>query len=594
MPQGNKTSNKESILDRVKADFSLFQDMLWQWRGFKPATTGQKILAHELQYGPSRQVISMGRGIGKSDSTKAYVLWRLLRNDDRDERIIIISATKPLAHQFSRFLLQTLRDCPFLQHLAPQGDQLQSTEMFDIAGATMSPSVRCLGITSQVTGSRASLIVYDDCETSASAGSDVKREYTLHQMQEAEAVLVPPNEGDSRVIVLGTPHTTLSMYRTLDYDRGYSRMIFPAQYPSLDKLDRYDGRLHHSIYDDLKSGKARPGDSTDERFSLETLAEKRRGMTSDYYQLQYLLDTTASDESKYQIKLRDLIVEPLGEEVYAVYSHCNDERNLITGIDIQAQPGDRLYRALQTSGELEPFTETIVSVDPASEGSDETVAVVMSQHRGNIFIRDILGIRGNKQAGSSRDTLRAIVNLAKKYKAGKLLVETNLGGSSFMELLKREVAEAKGNIAVDGVRVFSNKENRIIDAVAPISQRHSLIVDPKVFRADSEDNRDIPESKRIAYYLSRQMSFMCRERGAVAHDDRIDAIAQGCIYFNDAIAQSASLQLHEKNRRELDARNEALTNYGKSAIDVLVTGGSFAHFLETRPATEVYNWTEPQ
>ena len=41
------------------------------------------------------------------------------------------------------------------------------------------------------------------------------------------------------------------------------------------------------------------------------------------------------------------------------------------------------------------------------------------------------------------------------------------------------------------------------------------------------------------YMLFYQMSRMCREKGAVKHDDRIDCLAQGVKYFTDALSISA-------------------------------------------------------
>ena len=40
--------------------------------------------------------------------------------------------------------------------------------------------------------------------------------------------------------------------------------------------------------------------------------------------------------------------------------------------------------------------------------------------------------------------------------------------------------------------------------------------------------------------LFYQMSSMCREKGAVKHDDRLDCLAQGVKYYTDAMAISAS------------------------------------------------------
>jgi hypothetical protein len=50
--------------------------------------------------------------------------------------------------------------------------------------------------------------------------------------------------------------------------------------------------------------------------------------------------------------------------------------------------------------------------------------------------------------------------------------------------------------------------------------------------------------------LFYQMSRMCREKGAVRHDDRLDSLAQGVKYFTDAMGISAFEAV--KARREAD------------------------------------------
>ena len=64
---------------------------------------------------------------------------------------------------------------PILLHLKPKGDQRQSKISFDVAPALAShqPSVKSLGITSQLTGSRADLIIADDIETSGNTQDTV-------------------------------------------------------------------------------------------------------------------------------------------------------------------------------------------------------------------------------------------------------------------------------------------------------------------------------------------------------------------------------------------------------------------------------------
>ena len=46
------------------------------------------------------------------------------------------------------------------------------------------------------------------------------------------------------------------------------------------------------------------------------------------------------------------------------------------------------------------------------------------------------------------------------------------------------------------------------------------------------------------------MSRMCREKGAVKHDDRVDCLAQGIKYFTDALGISAQEAINMRKRDE--------------------------------------------
>ena len=58
-----------------------------------------------------------------------------------------------------------------------------------------------------------------------------------------------------------------------------------------------------------------------------------------------------------------------------------------------------------------------------------------------------------------------------------------------------------------------------------------------------KSNPDAPPEERLLYMLFYQMSRMCREKGAVKHDDRLDCLAQGVKYYTDALAISAYEQM---------------------------------------------------
>jgi hypothetical protein len=82
---------------------------------------------------------------------------------------------------------------------------------------------------------------------------------------------------------------------------------------------------------------------------------------------------------------------------------------------------------------------------------------------------------------------------------------------------------------------------------------------------------------------------MFRGRGAVRHDDRIDAMSQGVQWFIDALAQSAHKQQAFRKNEEWKAMMDALENHPQLATDLLATGGSFQN-LKTSGSTKVWDW----
>lgn len=119
--------------------------------------------------------------------------------------------------------------------------------------------------------------------------------------------------------------------------------------------------------------------------------------------------------------------------------------------------------------------------------------------------------------------------------------------------------------------------------------QHKLIVDPKVFEYDYKSNPDEPPERRLQYMLMYQLSRMCREKGAVRHDDRVDALAQGIQYFIDAVAQSALQAQHLRKKEELSAMHQAFIDNPQMATDALVLGRSFRDVKVGSKA--IYDWT---
>jgi hypothetical protein len=430
-----------------------------------------------------------------------------------------------------------------------------------------------------MTGSRADIMLFDDVEVPGNSATDMLREKLLQLISEAEAILMP--KPTSRILFLGTPQTTFTVYRKLS-ERGYRPFVWPSRYP--DKPELYEGTLAPLLEADLDAG-AKPGDPTDSRFSDIELMEREASMGRSNFELQFQLNTTLSDADKFPLRFSDFIITPLGGECAEKYSWSSDPRYVLKDLPAVGLPGDRWYSPMFIDSAACDYSETIVSIDPSGRGLDETVAVVMSQANGYIFVRDMKAFRD----GYSDDTLREIVSLAKRYKASTLLVESNFGDGMVCELIKRHLIQQQCAAHVEEVRASVRKEERIIQTLEPVLNQHKLVMDPKIIEWDYRSNPESPPEKRLEYMLMYQCSRMCKEKGAVKHDDRIDAMAQGVQWFTDALALSANKQQADRRREEFFAMQQMMLDDPQRATDALALGVGFRELAQKRP-NRVYDW----
>jgi hypothetical protein len=580
MARSRQVTNDTSPEQKLKADFRIFLSVLWNSIGLPKPTRAQVAMADYLQHGPKRLQLSCFRGLGKSYVTAGFVLWELFR--DKDKKILIISASKDRADANALFLQKLILEVPWLQHMAPVDDnQRWSRVSFDINGCTptQAPSVRSAGIGSQITGSRADIILLDDVEVPSNSATDQLREKLVQQCTEMESILMP--KPSSKILYLGTPQTSYTIYRKLE-ERGYQARVWPARYPKDTSL--YEGRLFPQLVADIEAG-AKAGDPTDTRFSDAELLEREASMGRSAFALQFMLNTSLSDQDKFPLRFADLIVTAVGNECAERYAWSSDPRYVIKDLQPVGLPGDRFYGPMFIAEGIVPFSETIVAVDPSGRGADETVACVLSQANGYIFVRDMLAFKD----GYSDETLTAIVRLGKKYQASTFLVESNFGDGMVCELIKRHMIQQQCSASVEEVRSTVRKEERIIATLEPVMQQHKLIVDPKVFQYDFASNPSLAPEKRLEHLLMYQISRMCKEKGAVKHDDRIDALAMGVQWFIDALAISAHRAAAERKHLEWDSMMQAFEDEPHLACDALVLGRSFTSIRV--PKTKVYDWT---
>ena len=144
--------------------------------------------------------------------------------------------------------------------------------------------------------------------------------------------------------------------------------------------------------------------------------------------------------------------------------------------------------------------------------------------------------------------LRTIATRAKAFGVNKIVVEPNFGGGMFAQLLKPFVSTIYPGCAIeDGKAATIQKEARIIDTLEPVMMRHKLIVNQQVIENDYKVYEKDPQ-----YSLFYQMTRLSRERGALAHDDRLDAVEGAVAYFLDMLSMSEQQGFDELLEEQLE------------------------------------------
>ena len=553
-----------NTLDLLRSDFKLFLQAMWTQLELPSPTRAQYAIADYLQHGPKRLQVQAFRGVGKSWITGAFVLWTLF--NDNEKKIMIISASKERADNMSIFLQKLIMETPWLKHMIPDGDNSRWSRIsFDInCSPHQAPSVKSVGITGQLTGSRADLMVLDDIEVPGNSMTELMREKLLQLCTEAESILTPKE--DSRIMYLGTPQTTFTVFRKLA-ERNYRPFVWPARLPR--KLANYEGLIAPQLQEDVDKG-VEPWSPTDpDRFNEEDLIEREAAMGRSNFSLQFMLDTSLSDSDKFPLKMADLIVTSVNPtNVPDSMIWCSDPRNLIKEAPTVGLPGDYFYSPMQIQGEWGPYQETICSVDPSGRGSDETAAAFISQRNGFLYLHEMRAFRD----GYSDNTLLDILKGCRKYNVTKLVIETNFGDGIVSELFRKHLLQTKQGITIEEVRATVRKEQRIIDTLEPVLNQHRLVVDRAVIDWDYNSNKDAAPESRLLYMLFYQMSRMCREKFAVKHDDRLDCLSQGVQYFTEAMGISAQEVINTRKREEWNDILQGFIDDPQTSANHLVLG----------------------
>jgi predicted phage terminase large subunit-like protein len=460
------------------------------------------------------------RGCGKSVIACAFVTW--IWYLDPTLRVTVIASREDKANEISGLVKQILDKADLLEHLRPDPDEgvtyrhgkkitslkraKNEENRFDIRGAGpgKDPSFAAYPVFGGWTGSHPDLILADDVEIPENSLTALKRDRLRHKLNECESLIM---EG-GMILYMGTPQTEESVYNKLSAE-GYPIRKWPAELPDPNDPVRSKD-VSHWLLQRVKDGEAVGSPSYPERFGEARLLEKKaRGLA--YYNLQMLLDTTLSDQERYPLKLRDMILLDTPADM-APTNVVWGTTEKVTHFDYASFHGDAFFRPGYVEEAYAPFMDKVMAIDPKGGGADSVGYVVAGFLNGMVFILDA-GALAAGQSGSSEVVMRRLAKVAQTYGIKKVLVESNWAGgkheSTWAKLLQPVMAKVNGPTQIDTWFVSGQKEKRILDCVEPIFLAHRVVVS---------------EAAAKCQEFTYQITHLTRETGALGHDDVVDAL----------------------------------------------------------------------
>lgn len=551
-------------VEALRDHYALFEDFLYdcmtELMGFN-CTDLQIDIGRFLQSDVRYGMIQAQRSQAKSTIVAMFAVWQLIH--DCKHRILIISAGSEVAAEIANWVIQIIMNWDILECLRPDrqhGDRA-SSKAFDIhwqlKGAEKSPSIACIGITANMQGRRADLLIPDDIESSKNGTTETQRQALEHLSKDFTSICQK-----GRIMYLGTPQTVDSIYNNLPA-RGYIIRVWTGRVPTNQEAKHYGETLAPYIREMMDIPSNQVGGGVDGTRGVptdpvllgeESLTMKELDQGGAYFNLQHMLNTELSDELRHPLKTKNLIVLPFGtEKAFGELTWLPSPEKLIP-CENKFTSKPQFYRPFSTSTELYEFEGKHMYVDTAGGGKngDETVAAVTYFLHGYVFLAEIRKYAG----GYSDETYEDLSKLAMKHGVNSIDVEKNFGfgafASSWRPIIQRvyKVAGKDNCPRIEDVWESGQKELRIIDTLEPIMGRHRLIVHEDIIDYDYQSVSKYPIDQRESYKFFHQMAKVSRERGSLIHDDSLDAVAGSVRKWVDNLAIDEKKRIEQKTTDE--------------------------------------------
>jgi len=514
----------------------------------------------DQSYG-KKKMVQAQRGEAKSTLAALYAVWSLVQHNNH--KILVVSAGEKQASDVAIMIIRLIEQWHLLCYLRPdkaRGDR-SSFEKYDVHcdlhEISKSASVSCMGITANLQGNRADLLIPDDIESQKNAMTQTMRETLLLISKEFAAI-----NSKGETLYLGTPQTKDSIYKSLP-GRGYHIRIWPGRFPNAEQTEKYAvGTLAPYVVDQILSdpsittggglsGKlGRPTDPV--MFDEVTLIEKELDFGEEGFALQYMLDTTLSDALRTKIKLSDFMVLDIDEAHITVpetVQYTAEARHRYDVSEHKALEGAIMYRVANSSQERVKYVHKVMVVDPAGKGGDEVAFAAVGASNSYLHGLTVGGLIG----GVSEENMREIINLCVELEINDIQIESNMGHGTVEALFLGQMEKDKiTGIGVTGFYAKGQKERRVIDTVGPLSRRHKIVIHRRAIEDDAKYMQKHSRERQTQMSFFYQISNMTYDRDSLVSDDRADAFAAACLQLGHLVA--ADDKLLQAKREEEDVR----------------------------------------
>lgn len=417
--------------------------------------------------GDTRLLLTAFRASGKSSLIglfSAWVVWR-----DPGCRILVLAAESSLASKMVCNIRKIIEKHPLTTHLIPTSPDQWASDRFTVNRdiELRDPTVLGAGVTSNITGNRADLIIYDDVEVPNTSGTAEKRESLRERLTESNFILVP---GGTQLYI-GTPHNYFSIYADEPRVEIGEEEIFLSGYkryeqPVLDEGGR-------SVWP--------------EQFSDEDIALLKHQSGPNKFASQMMLKP---------VNILDGRLDP----------------NLLV------QYGGNLeYHEANNQSQLSLNGNKLASCnawwDPAfasAKGDHSVLAVVFTDEEGNHYLHRICYLKEEcpDAEGQAYHQCEKVAEIAEELYVPSITIETNGIGKFLPAILRQELSKRRISCAVVGQATHRPKHVRILEAFDAVLAAQALCVH---------------ESVKQTPFLTEMAEWKPQQKGGF--DDGLDAVA---------------------------------------------------------------------